>query len=227
MTRSTRSTPLGAALRGALAGMAGCATMDAWFAAFGKLMPPPRDGAFVPPERQQLTEMPPETIARRVVGSVAMRGTLEGKAKYRAGRAVHYLYGAGWGALYGMLAETLPPVGRVPGAYAFGALVWSASDHLILPLLRLGPWPSGVTPKGHAFWLASHFAWASGVGPAYRTLQPRALKKPGVIDTIAAASVLARVVPLRKLAIAKLALRAARPLFARRRGFLARTPLFT
>ena len=168
-------SPVGALWRGALAGAAGSAAMDVWFAAFGKLMPPPREGAFVPPETKQLVEMPTETLARRAVSGVAMRGELEGAAKYRAGRMVHYAYGAGWGALFGLLAESVPVVRRIPGAAAFGAFVWSASDHVMLPILRLGPWPRGVTPKGHAFWLATHLVYAGGVLSAYRQLRPHSI----------------------------------------------------
>ena len=220
-------TPIGAAMRGAIAGLAGCVAMDAWFAAFGKLMPPPRKGAFRPAEKLQLVEMPPETLARRVVTGVAKRGALEGKAKRRAGRVVHYLYGAGWGALYGMIAETVPGVGRAPGAFAWGAVVWSASDHLLLPLLRLGPWPSGVTPQGHAFWLASHFAWASGMGPAYRSLRPKPSVRPGLLEAASAAAVLAKAaLPWRKRAITRFAWRAAKPFFVKRRSRFADLPLF-
>lgn len=225
MTRRISSTPLGAVLRGAVAGMAGCATMDAWFAAVGTRMPPPRKGAFKPAEKLQVAEMPPETIARRVVAGVAKRGTLEGAAKRRAGRVVHYLYGASWGALYGVIAESVPGVGRLPGAFAWGTVVWTASDHLMVPLLRLGPWPSGVTPKGHAFWLATHFAWASGMGSAWLALRPKPPVRPGLVEAASAAVVLARAaLPWRKRTVARLAWKAARPLFGRRRA--AGLPLF-
>lgn len=159
-------TPVGALWRGALAGIAGSAAMNAWFALAGKHMPPPREGAFTPPEAIQETELPTETIARRLVSDFAKRGTLEAATKRRAGQLVHFAYGAGWGALYGLLAESAPSMRRPIGTVVYGKSVWIASEHVILPAFRLGPWPRGVTLKGHAFWLATHLVYAK-IGRAH------------------------------------------------------------
>ena len=171
--RKNGITPIGAMWRGAVAGVAGSAAMNAWFAVAGKHMPPPREGAFLPPEKIQETELPTETIARRVVSGMAQRGTLSPSTKRKAGRLVHYGFGADWGTFYGIIAESLPAARTPAGALAFGALVWSASDHLLLPAFRLGPWPMGVSAKGHAFWLASHLAYGAALGASYAALRPR------------------------------------------------------
>lgn len=166
-------TPAGALWRGAVAGAAGCTAMNAWFAVAGKHMPPPREGAFVPPEAIQETELPTETVARRLVSGLAQRGTLSHATKRRAGQLVHFGYGADWGALYGIVAESFPAARTPAGSLAFGALVWGVSEHLLLPALRLGPWPTGVTARGHAFWLASHLVYGAALGASYAALRPR------------------------------------------------------
>lgn len=147
--------------------------MNVWFALAGKHMPPPREGAFTPPEKIQQTELPTETIARRAIGGLLKRGQLDRATKKKAGQLVHFAFGAGWGALYGLVAESVPAVRSPAGALAFGAFVWTASDHAILPAFRLGPWPSGVTAKGHAFWLATHLVYGAALGSSFTTLRPK------------------------------------------------------
>jgi hypothetical protein len=170
----TTITPLGAVLRGAAAGITGAAAMSGWFTTAGSLMPPPREGAFVPPDPEQPNEMPTETIARRTVNGL-MRREIPEPAKKPAGQAVHFGFGAMWGAIYGLAAETFPIFRSPLGAAAFGAIVWSASDHLLLPAFRVGPWPNGVTMKGHAFWLATHLVYGAALAFAYASSRPKSL----------------------------------------------------
>jgi len=171
--RTNLVSPLGALWRGAAAGLAASAAMNVWFALAGKHMPPPREGAFTPPEKVQETELPTETVARRFVGGFMKRGQLNRASKKKAGQLVHFAFGAGWGALYGLVAETIPAVRTPAGALAFGTFVWSASDHAILPAFRLAPWPGGVTAKGHAFWFATHLVYGAALGSSFMTLRPR------------------------------------------------------
>ena len=173
LMRAPSISPLGALWRGAAAGFAGAAAMNVWFAFMARHMPPPREGAFTPPDELQKTELPTETVARRLVSGMAKRGPIEPRAKKAAGQAIHFGFGAAWGALYGLAAETFPIFRSPIGAATFGAFVWSASDHALLPALRLGPWPSGVTAKGHLFWLATHLVYGAGLGSSYTSIRPK------------------------------------------------------
>lgn len=165
-------TPLGAVLRGVVAGLAGSAAQDVFFAATRSITPgQPRD-AFDPPEAQQLSEQPTETVARRLAEGLAARGSLPPDAKRIAGRAVHYGFGGGWGAVYGLLRESVPtPRGAACGA-AFGAGVWFVSDNAILPAFRLAGGPQRYPLKNHAYALAAHLVYGTVVQGVYEALRP-------------------------------------------------------
>ena len=84
---------------------------------------------------------------------LVLRRRLSRPEKRIAGPAVHYLFGAGAGAVYGGLVERRP---EWRGGLRFGGAVWLLSDFVGLPLLRLAP-PQWRTPLPvHVRGLASH-----------------------------------------------------------------------
>lgn len=165
-------TPLGALARGILAGASGSAAQDLFFAATKSIAPDAPEGAFTPPEPEQAHESATETVARRAVTQLARRELPI--AKERAGRVVHYAFGAAWGALYGLCAGTFPRLATPLGAAAFGGLVWVASDDVLLPALRLSAWPTAYPARTHAYAIAAHVVYGLAALAVFGATAPRA-----------------------------------------------------
>lgn len=75
-----------------------------------------------------------------------------------AGPAVHYAMGATSGAIYGALAEFVPPV-TLGAGLPFGTAVWLVADEAAVPALGLSKSPSEVPLSTHVYALASHFVY--------------------------------------------------------------------
>lgn len=163
------TSPIGALLSGALAGVVGSLAQNLFFKATAKVAPAPPEGAFEPPDPRQEEEPPTQTVARRVVEDVAQRRLEQPR---RGGALVHYAFGASWGGLYGLLAASSRSIDTLPGALAFGAGVWAVSDNLILPAFRLGAWPRAYPPRNHAYAVAAHLVYGAATFGATRALRP-------------------------------------------------------
>lgn len=155
--------PLWAVVEGLCAGAVGAGLQTLFFRASKPIAPEAPLGTFVPPERQQREEEPTQTVARRVVEDLAERGPLSGQAKERAGMIVHFSYGAGWGALYGILRSTWPKLWSPLGAGGYALGVWALSDNLIVPAFRLGAWPQKYPARSHAYAIAAHLVYGAGL----------------------------------------------------------------
>jgi len=66
--------------------------------------------------------------------------------------------GATIGAVYGFVAEILPPA-RMFNGLAMGAVVWWTADNMFVPAQRLGKKPEQTPPTTHAYALASHLVY--------------------------------------------------------------------
>ncbi|UJR78625.1 DUF6789 family protein [Sandaracinus amylolyticus] len=166
------SSPLGSLVRGVAAGIIGSAAQDVFFALTSRVAPKPPEDAFVPPEPEQLEESAPETVARRAAALMQRPLPVD---KARAGHAVHYAFGGAWGAAYGATAAMVPKVAGPLGGAAFGALVWVASNDLLLPAFRLAAWPIHYPVRSHLYAIAAHVAYGAAMGIAIQKLTP---KKP-------------------------------------------------
>lgn len=166
-------TPLGALLRGIVAGLAGSAAQDVFFGVTRSITPGQPKDAFDPPEAQQLSEQPTETVARRLVEGLGARDSLAPDAKHVAGRAVHYGFGGGWGGLYGLVRESTSALGEGPASgAAFGAAVWLVSDNAVLPAFKLAGGPRRYPVKNHAYAIAAHLVYGVTVQAVYEALRP-------------------------------------------------------
>jgi uncharacterized membrane protein YagU involved in acid resistance len=83
---------------------------------------------------------------------------LTNREKEIAGAAVHYAFGMGSGALYGVLAEAAPQVTKGAGL-PFGAFVWLTADEGMVPLLGLSKGPTAYPLSTHVYALASHLVY--------------------------------------------------------------------
>jgi hypothetical protein len=135
-----RFTPLGAVARGLASGLAGTAAMTAYQSA-GAL----RGGAGVkdavigaPAERWEDAPAPAQVGYRFLSGMLHRRPSPDRSAV--VGTVVHWLYGAGWGAVYGVVRGSLAaPAG--PAGVVFGTAVWGSS-YVALPVMGIydPPW---------------------------------------------------------------------------------------
>lgn len=162
-------SPLGALVKGLVAGAVGAFLQNQFYKLTERAGLKP-DGRRVGPEEGGKPEPEQEDTfesAANRFAAAADRGPLAGDAKKAGGAAVHYLFGAAWGALYGLSRETWP---KMP-ALLFSTVVWAVSDNLLLPLMRLGAWPHKYTVKEHAYALNAHFVFGLGTSSAYSLLR--------------------------------------------------------
>lgn len=169
--KSIRPTPFGTLVRGLAAGAFGSGVLNLFFKATTKISPATPKDVFKPPEAEQREENATETVARRFAQYMLQRPlSPEGKAK--GAQIVHYAFGAGLGAAYGLLRESIPSLHKPAGVLAYGFGAWMLGDNLVLPAFRLAAWPNAYPLKTHAYALAAHLAFAAAVSAAYETTRP-------------------------------------------------------
>ena len=129
-------TPLGAVVRGAVAGAVGTVAMDAfWYARYraGGGEQRPLTWEFGGPSRWDSVSAPAQ-VGRRLYEGFTQRPLDERWARL-TNNVMHWGYGVGWGSVLGVLAGSLPRRRLLEGP-VFGASVW-ASSYVALPLARL------------------------------------------------------------------------------------------
>ncbi len=118
-------------------------------------------------ERRAQEGVEPATVqvAKRIAG--AARTSVPEERMGAAAEAVHYLTGAAFGALFGVLARRVGlPVLAVGVAY--GAAVWLVNDEALVPALGLSRGPLDYPPSTHAKALASHVVYGAATGAGVR-----------------------------------------------------------
>jgi putative membrane protein len=154
--------PIKGAVAGAIAGAAGAYTMERfqqWWNEMEKAAAPKRrahairDGATDKATDEPATVKAAERVAKKVLDT-----DLPEELKPAAAEAVHYTTGATIGAVYGFVAEILPPA-RMFNGLLMGAVVWWTADNMYVPSQRLGKKPEQVPPSKHAYALASHLVY--------------------------------------------------------------------
>lgn len=157
-----RKSPLAAVLQGLVAGAIGTAVFTAYQLATGKASEPPdqpHDWSETPP---------PAQVGERVAEGVFQREVpLE-----RAGtvmQIVHWLYGTSWGALYGLLEESIRKP-AVSGIAMTSAVM--ASDYTLLPAMKLYEPPWRYPAKTLAADFGTHLIHGFATAAAFRALEP-------------------------------------------------------
>ena len=154
--------PIKGAVAGAIGGAAGAYTMELfqqWWNDMEQAAAPKRrahaikDGATDKAEDEPATVKAAERVAKKVLDT-----DLSDELKPAAGEAVHYTTGATIGAVYGFVAELLPPA-RMFNGLLMGTIVWWTADNMFVPAQRLGKKPERVPPSKHAYALASHLVY--------------------------------------------------------------------
>lgn len=162
-------TPLGALLRGMLAGAAGTVAMDSFLyaryrAEGGRQRPLP--WAFGGPSTWDKVSAPAQ-LGRRLYEGFRQRPLEEGWARL-TNNIMHWGYGVAWGGAFGVVAGSLPRTRLVVGP-AFGATVW-ASSYVTLPLAGLYKpiWQYSVAELAPD--LIAHAAYGTAAERAFRVL---------------------------------------------------------
>lgn len=134
---ATHQSPLAVILKGAVAGAAGTAAMSAFMERAPQLMeqvglaaPEPP----APPDDPDGPASPTEELAERVT-----KGGLPADQRAAAGQAIHWAYGAGWGAYFAVIQSTFRPSPVLHGAFLGGLMTFVAGG--LIPRVGLMPPP--------------------------------------------------------------------------------------
>jgi ABC-type uncharacterized transport system permease subunit len=96
-----------------------------------------------------------QAVAKHIPGR-----QLTPEEKAWAGPLVHYSFGALLGAVYGLLAATVPKSGAGSGI-AFGTAVWLVADEIFVPVFGLSGSPVKSPASTHVKALASHLVYGA------------------------------------------------------------------
>jgi hypothetical protein len=162
-------TPLGAVLRGLVAGAVGTAAMDlVWYARYrrGGGRASPLAWEFAAPENWE-TAPAPAKVGRRLVEAL-MQSELPAERAALTNNIVHWSYGLLWGSLYGIVAGSVRSP-RLLYGLPFGTAVWLAG-YAMLPLAKLykPPWEYDAATLARD--LSAHLAYGSAAAGAFRLL---------------------------------------------------------
>lgn len=141
--------PIRALAAGIAAGLVAALAMDLFQKGWAKVVPMPSSG-------DDLATVHAAQTARR-----AATGEYFAKSdKSAAGQWAHYLFGAGLGGAYGLLAEYLPQVTTGFGT-AFGLGSGILFDEVAVPAAGLSGPPGDFPAVTHAYSAASHVVFGS------------------------------------------------------------------
>lgn len=139
-----------AVLNGALGGTLGTAGMSAWMLAAGRF--------------GLMGEQPPDKIAGAALDAVGIHNPSE-EAQDAVAAILHFGFGMGCGALFGLLHRRLPF--RVPAALhgmLFACLIWATSYQGWVPGLGIMPPASEDRPDRPRVMLAVHLVYGAILG---------------------------------------------------------------
>lgn len=166
-----RDTPLGAVARGLAAGVVGTGAMtiaqelSAKLRAAGATAQP--GGEPPAPEDPWEQASAPAKVARRISEGVFHHPVSPERIPLLT-HGMHWAYGTGWGAAYGMAASTFGRRSLRQGLL-FGAGVWSMSYVQLVPMgLYEPPWK--YPAKDMAMELGYHLVYGLGVAGGHRVL---------------------------------------------------------
>lgn len=80
--------------------------------------------------------------------------------KLRLGSAAHYLFGAGAGMMYGVLAPRSPAIRAGFGTF-YGSLVWAIADEGLVPALGLSRRPRQLPSAVQLYSLMGHWVYGA------------------------------------------------------------------
>jgi hypothetical protein len=166
-------TPIGALIRGVLAGAIGTAAMDMlWFYRYkrGGGKSNLIDWEFSVGLDDWSKASAPAQVGKRLFEAFFQR-ELSPRWAALTNNVTHWSYGMGWGAIYSIVAgSTRQP--RIRWGFPFGCLVWGLS-YVILPLAQVYKpiWEYDLPTLGKDF--SAHLVYGVGTASAFRALVGR------------------------------------------------------
>lgn len=164
------TTPLGAVVRGLIAGVAGVAAMDAlWYRRYrqGGGTSAPLTWEFSSSAESWDQAPAPAQVGQRLY-EVFTREQLRPGQIALVNNIVHWGYGLSWAALYGIVAGSSRER-RAAGGVVFGALVW-LSGYAVLPLAKIYKPMWAYDRETLSKDLSAHLVYGATAGAVFRLL---------------------------------------------------------
>ena len=162
MRNGHSANPLLGAVAGALGGIAASWTMVQFNKALGGTDDPRADkhrrNATPNDMDATLSDKPASIKVAERVAEAAAGGQLDEREQDVGGTAVHYMFGAAMGAIYGAATEWKPATAAMAGL-PFGIAVWVAADEIGLPLSGLSSKPTEYPASRHLSSFGSHLVF--------------------------------------------------------------------
>jgi putative membrane protein len=152
--------PIKGAVAGAIGGAAGAYTMElfqSWWNGAEERLAPKRQ-AHAAKDTVEKSDDPATLKAANRIAKKTLDTEVPVDDKAAAGDAVHYSTGATIGAIYGFVADILPPA-RMFNGLLMGTIVWWTADNMAVPAQGLGKTPGQTPPSKHAYELSSHLVY--------------------------------------------------------------------
>jgi hypothetical protein len=115
--------------------------------------------------------MPPEKITASFLNRAGIKRSR--KQQDALAVAIHFIFGAGGGAIFGLAPERLP-VPPVPLGMAYGSAIWAVSYMGWVPMLRIMPPPHRDQPGRQGVMLLGHLVYGGVLGVLTRRAYKRA-----------------------------------------------------
>ena len=158
-----RSSIFRDAVYGAVGGVIGTYAMEILSSALYK-----RESSEKRQREEQLREEPPVMVlAERLIHQAGIEVTPE--RKERVGKAIHWSYGLGWGALYGVVRRRVPVFARA-GGLLFGISFALVGDELMNSVMGLSAPPKEFPIDAHVRGLLGHVAFTAAADGTVRGL---------------------------------------------------------
>ena len=163
-------SPLGAVVRGLVAGAVGTAAMDlVWYRRYRR---GGGEDGFVAWEfskglRSWDDAPAPAQVGRRLISGLLQRELPPSRARLTS-NVTHWVYGMAWGSAYGIVAGTVGPW-RIWYGVPLGATVWGSS-YVVLPAAGLYKQIWQYDPATLAKDLSAHLAFGTGSAVAFAAM---------------------------------------------------------
>jgi putative membrane protein len=153
--RSFAPSPWKGLVAGAGAGLVGTLVMTGLQVAWSRPQRSTRDNGSAPPSSDE-----PATVkAARSTSRLILRRDIPSERRARAGQVVHYGFGTGVGALYGLAVEYSPAIAAAHGA-PFGTGLMLAADEIAVPAFGFSAPPTRQPASTHVQALVAHIVYA-------------------------------------------------------------------
>ncbi len=180
-----QDTPLGVAVKGLIAGMAGALAVTGMVATGRKVMSDQdagsggqidegitagqalSEGPGMPPNMNRVTATFVQKVATGIFGT-----SLGSRQQYIAGTAWHLAYGGFWGVVYS-LVQSSTQVSRFLVGPIHGFVVWAIGPGSLVPRMKLMLPPTKQRPRLVAMVIAVHVVYGSLVALIFHLLRHR------------------------------------------------------